>query len=270
MNDSSTTRSRPGRCSRASSSRASSVPVGFSGLPRTTASASSGTSAGSSRQDSGSRRTRTTSLPAARNAASGSVKPGWTQATSRGRSAAASSQNASQAPFSSSTSSGARPWRAAAAALAARVSGYAGLGECRVQRPLEVGGPRARPHVDREVERARREQRVAVDAQAQRRLPATIAQSARALHSTIRESLTARAMSSTSGGRPSPRNGRCSRRPPYRFAPPSLTPSAPANAASARPAFGLGCAPPSRRSVRSALCGAAARPRVRPRPRGTP
>src|SRR6185295_15644602 len=67
---------------------------------------------------------------------------------------------------------------------------------------------------------------------------------------TRRPSRTARRTSSTRGALPpSPRFGRRSRWPPYTFAPPRRTPNAPAAAASGRPAFGLGCLPPSLRST---------------------
>src|SRR5690606_9244087 len=81
-----------------------------------------------------------------------------------------------------------------------------------------------------------------------RRLPLTPA----AATVTPAERRTALLTSPASGARPSPISGRLSTRPPYRFTPPSRTPSAPAKAASQRPALGLGCRAPSRRRTRHA------------------
>src|SRR5690349_20309918 len=73
------------------------------------------------------------------------------------------------------------------------------------------------------------------------------AASAAAASHTERDSPIARPTSPAAGDRPSPRSGRCSTRLPYTLRPPSRMPSAPASAASQRPAFGLGWAAPSRR-----------------------
>src|SRR5690606_21538036 len=72
---------------------------------------------------------------------------------------------------------------------------------------------------------------------------------------TRRDSRAARSTSSGSGARPSPRTPRTSTRPAYTLVPPSRTPSAPANAASTGPAFGLGCADASLRTARNAARG---------------
>ena len=72
---------------------------------------------------------------------------------------------------------------------------------------------------------------------------------------TARDSRIARPMSAGPGDRPSPSHGRRWVTPAYRFEPPSRTPSAPANAASQRPAFGLGCCPPYLRKARQAAAG---------------
>src|SRR5207302_740766 len=67
---------------------------------------------------------------------------------------------------------------------------------------------------------------------------------------TWRERRTARVMSCASGGRPDPRWARSSSRPPYAVGPPSRSPRAPANAASATPALGDGWAGASSRTAR--------------------
>ena len=67
----------------------------------------------------GERSTRSTGWPAARSAASGAAKDGWTQTARRGLSPRASSVNASAAPLVNRTWVGSRRCRAATAETAA-------------------------------------------------------------------------------------------------------------------------------------------------------
>ena len=160
-NASSTTSTRPGLARAASTSSGSWRPVGLSGRPSTTRSASSGTAAGSrAKPSAASRTTWCTGTPQERRAASGAVNDGCTHAASRGRSAWASSQNASAAPLSSRHSSVATPCRAATAATAGAWSGYAARSTaCRSRISQSGGGPQ---DVDGEVDGSGRDLPVAV------------------------------------------------------------------------------------------------------------
>ena len=82
--------------------------------------------------------------------------------------------------------------------------------------------------------------------------PASTAATIAAAPPTTRDSRAARLRLTGPGAGPSPRRGRSSVPCRYTVRPPSVTPSAPAAAASTGPALGLGCAAASRRHARTA------------------